>query len=487
MMQVKKYRAATTREALEQIKSDLGEDAFVLETKQVRTRGIFGFGGGTQIEVSAAANSISREKPTNKTTATAKSILGLTENTPSKPFFADNLNESRNTGALPKLDIRALSDKFTGFQTNNVPKTTPEKTVGVEISTEAPRIVHAKKEPVEPKEIESLATVNVNASASVLAANSGNAAEMKNSFPLQYEIERLRAEMREVKFSLGAFASRQSFFTHQSNVAFDAPVELYDSPFYEAYLELTSTGLPAEAVREMISAMIPCGGAQFTNPQELAQTALLKALPSIVRFAQDPLRQTDKQIVMAMIGATGVGKTTTLAKLAARVALREKRRVELVTLDTYRIAAVEQLRTYAEIIGAGCHVARSILELDAILSRMPQDATVLIDTAGRSPHDLADQMELTEYLREREDILKCLVLPATTHPFDASIAAKKFAMYGVNCLAVTKLDETTRAGAAVQIAADSTLPLVYICAGQRVPEDLEQASPESLTERIFKH
>jgi flagellar biosynthesis protein FlhF len=186
-----------------------------------------------------------------------------------------------------------------------------------------------------------------------------------------------------------------------------------------------------------------------------------------------------------MIGATGVGKTTTLAKLAASLSLIEHRRVELVTVDTYRIAAVEQLRTYAEIIGAGCHVVRSVYELDEVLRRLSPDATVLIDTTGRNPHDLADQHELSGYLHQHAEIRKCLAIQATTHPLDASASIKKYEMYGADCLAVTKMDETMRPGSLIQTIAESGLPLAYICAGQRVPEDLQIGCVESLTNQIL--
>ncbi|MEJ7713712.1 MAG: hypothetical protein WKF84_28670 [Pyrinomonadaceae bacterium] len=102
-------------------------------------------------------------------------------------------------------------------------------------------------------------------------------------------------------------------------------------------------------------------------------SALSQALPSLVTFAPDPLceipNKTKKHAAAVFIGPTGVGKTTTIAKLAARLALRERRRVELITLDTYRIAAVEQLKTYAEIIGTRCHVARSVMEVDTLVRR----------------------------------------------------------------------------------------------------------------------
>jgi flagellar biosynthesis protein FlhF len=186
-----------------------------------------------------------------------------------------------------------------------------------------------------------------------------------------------------------------------------------------------------------------------------------------------------------VIGSTGVGKTTTVAKLAARIALEERRRVELVTLDTYRIAAVEQLKTYAEIIGAGCHVVRSVLELDVLIRRFPAEATVLIDTTGRNPHDLADQHELSDYLKRHTEIRKCLAVQATTHPIDAIAAVKKFEMYGADCLAITKLDETTRPGAMLELLAECGLPLTYLCMGQRVPEDIKVATPENFAARIF--
>jgi flagellar biosynthesis protein FlhF len=202
-----------------------------------------------------------------------------------------------------------------------------------------------------------------------------------------------------------------------------------------------------------------------------------------VEFAEAPLAVN---AMAAFIGPTGVGKTTTIAKLAARVALRARRRVEMITLDTYRIAAVEQLKTYAEIIGAGCHVARSVVELDALTQRLAGEATVLIDTTGRSPHDLADQLDLADYLRGNESLLKCLVLPATTHSADAQLATNKFALYGANRLVLTKLDETVQPGAAVGVAADAELPLIYLSAGQRVPEDLDRATATTFADYVVR-
>jgi flagellar biosynthesis protein FlhF len=503
-MKVKKFRAATTREALEKIKLELGEDAFVLETKQVKTGGLMGFGGAMQIEVSAAvpASRLRKEKKSqaaDSQSAAVASILGLSDETPAMPGFTSEKRETTRTAksggsVMPALAARAFAVESgdakalvvkSGFAPRGDEvdkKRTENSNRGVEISDAAPRIVHAKKDsqaPAPKKEI--IVSEGALQEADVISTK---AVEGKPSQSVSYELERLRAEMREVKFALGTFAARQTSLAGHASVPMESTIELYDSPFYEAYLELTASGVSHEIARDAICRMIPAGGDQFASPAELAYCGLLKALPALVRFAgEDPLG-SPAQNTMVFVGATGVGKTTTLAKLAARAALRERRRVELITLDTYRIAAVEQLKTYAEIIGAGFTVVRSALELDATLTRMPEDAVVLIDTTGRSPHDLADQLGFIDYLRNREDILKCLVLQATTHPQDAVIGAKKFALYGANCLALTKFDETTRPGASLEIAAETALPLVYFCDGQRVPEDLQAATPGALAARI---
>jgi flagellar biosynthesis protein FlhF len=271
----------------------------------------------------------------------------------------------------------------------------------------------------------------------------------------------------------------------QSETDFELVDELFDSPFYEAYNELTETGLSNELARKVVTAIIPQYRDGKIEADHLARTALFKAFSSLVKFERNPLLG-DEPTTIALIGATGVGKTTTVAKLASRVALQERRRVELVTLDTYRIAAVEQLKTYAEIIGAGCHVVRSVFELDAVLRRLPPDASVLIDTTGKSPHDLADQHEVADYLRKRREIRKCLVTQATAHPIDSFAAVRKFEMYGADCLALTKMDETMRPGAMVELAAQSALPLIYMCMGQRVPEDLQEATPQNFIAHVFR-
>jgi flagellar biosynthesis protein FlhF len=523
-MNVKRYRAATMREALEQVKQELGEDALVLDTKRVTSGGILGLGGREMVEIRVAAEAPGAERPRALGRGRQKAGgVNLTDDEPATPAMAAprrpetaapaaQIRPARATspllGALRpgtgRLDARPqpagpdadrpqpARDPLSAFAAiaarayaqdprqaepksaapkPAAPRTAPLPGRGIELAETAPRVVH--RGGVAP-----------------LAAPSEAPAQAPAA--LAGELERLRAELREMKLSIGMLSTRQAApaaVSQESATVFEADPEICDSPFYEVYLGLTAAGLPPSLAHRAVRAADPAA-LRAADPLTAGRAGLAAALPSLLRFAEDPLSAAPgtpgAPSAIALIGPTGVGKTTTIAKLAARVALRERRRVELVTLDTYRIAAVEQLKTYAEIIGAGCHIAGSVLELDSIVRRFAGEATVLIDTTGRSPHDLADQIELADYLRASEAMLKCLVLQATTHPTDAWAAAKKYALYGPDWLILTKLDESARPAGAVSIAADAGLPLVYLSTGQRVPEDIERATAAAFADHATR-
>lgn len=454
-MQVRKYRASTTREALEQIKEELGEDAFVLETKRLDTRGFLGLTSRPQIEISAMPARPEEDKPE------ASQSLSLADDTPASPAALADGKATENpvvsqTAIFPAKQMARAAKAGAAIQPSIQP---------VEIAAESPRLVHTKKESVRP----------------AAAVKTGKSTALPVT---SRDLELLRAELREVKFSLGAFASRQSQQLNTSIIDLEANGEIYDSPFYEAFIDLTATGISPELAWKFLQTAMPDFKNNLLGVEEFCRTALIRGLAENLKFKDDPLKK-DTGAIMAVVGPTGVGKTTTIAKLAARVALSEKRKVELVTLDTYRIAAVEQLKTYAEIIGAGCHVVRSTLELDAMLRNLPDNRVILIDTTGKSPHDLADQYELCEYLQSRSDIAKCLTVQATTNVQDAISLIRKFKMYGADCIALTKMDETTRPGAFLEAAAEGGLPFAYLGIGQRVPEDLKTATPQNLAARIL--
>ena len=179
--------------------------------------------------------------------------------------------------------------------------------------------------------------------------------------------------------------------------------------------------------------------------------------------------------IIALIGPTGVGKTTTIAKLAANLKLRENRRVGLITIDTYRIAAIDQLRKYAEIINAPLAVVSSPADIRDAVARMADLDFVLIDTAGRSPKDAAKLGELKAFLEAAGPDEVHLVLSTVCGLESTRLALQRFSGVRADRLIFTKLDEAADIGLVLNVTSATKLPLSYITHGQDVPNDIEEA------------
>jgi flagellar biosynthesis protein FlhF len=189
--------------------------------------------------------------------------------------------------------------------------------------------------------------------------------------------------------------------------------------------------------------------------------------------------------VAALVGPTGVGKTTTIAKLAANFRLKEKRRVGLITVDTYRIAAVEQLRTYADIIDLPMHVVSTPREMRETVERMSHLDLILLDTAGRSPKDEVRLQELKAFLTEATADEVHLVLSSMTGARTLEQTAEQFATIGATSLILTKLDEVSGPGNVLPVLRSSGLPLSYLTDGQNVPDDIQIADAHRLARLIL--
>ncbi|MEN6452505.1 MAG: flagellar biosynthesis protein FlhF [Thermoguttaceae bacterium] len=200
-----------------------------------------------------------------------------------------------------------------------------------------------------------------------------------------------------------------------------------------------------------------------------------------------PIRITPGRCrLVALVGPTGVGKTTSIAKLAANFRLKEKRRVGLITVDTYRIAAVEQLRTYADIIDLPMHVVSTPREMRETVERMSHLDLILLDTAGRSPKDEVRIQELRAFLGEAGADEVHLVLSSVAASRTLEQTAERFAAIGATALLLTKLDESNGLGNVLPVLRSSGLPLSYLTDGQNVPDDIEVADSRSLARRILQ-
>jgi flagellar biosynthesis protein FlhF len=188
---------------------------------------------------------------------------------------------------------------------------------------------------------------------------------------------------------------------------------------------------------------------------------------------------------VALIGPTGVGKTTTIAKLAAHFHLREHRRVGLLTVDTYRIAAVDQLRTYADIIDLPMEVVSTPREMRMALAKLADCELVLMDTAGRSPSDVTRIQELKILLQEARADEVHLVVSGVSTISSLKNTVSQFCTVGATGLLVTKLDEVTGLGNLLHLLRGCRLPLSYVTNGQNVPDDILPADARKLARRIL--
>ena len=211
---------------------------------------------------------------------------------------------------------------------------------------------------------------------------------------------------------------------------------------------------------------------------------VLKVLkkPRPISFKKNGLNQQS----IALVGPTGVGKTTTIAKLAATFSIVDKKKVALITADTYRVAAVEQLKTYGEIIGIPVDVVYSPQELQEAIAGHTDKELVLIDTAGRSHKNAEQMIELKSFLDVAEPSDIFLVLSATTRYSDLLEIVNSYSDIPITRLVFTKLDETSSYGAILNVISKTQKCLSYVTVGQNVPDDIEIADPVKIAKMIAR-
>lgn len=204
------------------------------------------------------------------------------------------------------------------------------------------------------------------------------------------------------------------------------------------------------------------------------ERAELRESAAAVRVAPSEKR------VVVIVGPTGVGKTTTIAKLAARAALVERRRVALISLDDYRIGGSDQVRTYAELIGIPVRLLDDPARLRATIDELRDCDRIFVDTAGRSPRDREASWALARAITGQRDMEVHLAISASTSPEVTDEIARRHRPLGPTRLLFTKLDEAPRLTEIGRAPARLGMPVTWLTTGQRVPEDLEQPSLERL-------
>ena len=213
--------------------------------------------------------------------------------------------------------------------------------------------------------------------------------------------------------------------------------------------------------------------------------ALVEELES--RFTVQPVlgRGEAKPRIVALVGPPGCGKTTTLVKLAVHYGLAARRPVLLLSIDTYRVAAAEQLRSYAAILGVGFQVVETVAALAQVIEENRGKELILIDTPGLSLAETADYSRLAQFLSTKPDIDTQMVVASSMKSADLSRVVDSYEIFRPQRLIFTKLDETGSFGPILNEAARTGKPLSFFTMGQRIPEDLEAATKNRLAELIL--
>lgn len=454
-MLVKKFEADTMAAALKQVKDTLGAEALILSTRTMRKKGL-GVLGRQTIEVTAAVESPSMRRPS----------------APTPGAYSDQRSATVSRSVLPSNRVETLEDEIVSLSSRRssppepLEKTTPavdprldEELRQLRAQVESQSINQLKAEIEQLKE---LMTQLTQAQAQAQAQVKPEPAVVESPAPA---VEVRKATERPAPTPL-----RTAITTESS----DPLVAL-----------LQERGIDAESATTIAA----YAAARMTPQQRLdlhqQREFLCTTLASLVQSKGALWQPGQPQKKISLIGATGVGKTTTIAKLAAQAMTETGARVALLTIDTYRIAAVEQLKVYGEIMGVPVDVVFSPEQLQESFRRHRDKDLILIDTAGRSPKDAERIDELNSFLGAHSGVENCLVLAAPTADSLQHKSYEAFSKLPISRLIFTKLDEADQCGSLINLPLKTNLPIGCLTNGQKVPEDLLPADPQLVAELVM--
>lgn len=301
----------------------------------------------------------------------------------------------------------------------------------------------------------------------------------ENSDSFQKEFIGIKEEIKEMKDTLKLILKKG---TNGDDLN---PYPPYPPIFGEIYLKLIDAGIENQTAQKIISSLesiMPKGSEKDSNA---VKQYLKRTLMSMIRISgQIELKEKFRKVI-ALVGPTGVGKTTTAAKLAAKFSLNDSKKVGFIAADNYRIAASEQLKIYGDILQVPVKVIYDAKDLKQAIDQFVDMDLVIIDTAGRSPNDKEKMKELNELLSYSLPLEIYLLISSTTSYSEVVSCLEKFKELSFNYLIFTKLDEANNYSIILNTLSNFNLSLSYLTTGQDVPGNIEVADPEKIVNLIL--
>ncbi|HLP17858.1 MAG TPA: flagellar biosynthesis protein FlhF [Bacteroidota bacterium] len=429
-MKIKKFVAPTLKEATEKMKKELGDNAILLSTRSVPAGGVFSMKGKLQYEITGAVDDEFQHSPA---AAHASERKASAQPSSGREGQGTHASARATDDTSPLAALQQLSERF-----------------GQERTT-ARETRHA-----------SVAQSAVSSSSIERGASHGVA---PHSPAMQAELDELKRSLDDLREEIS------------NSKGHALPLS-----YRRVFNALTAQDVTEKIAMGIIQPMMD--SAQGFSAAQINDRAL-KALAELIPAAGESKLLKKRSKIIAFVGPTGVGKTTTIAKLSAIFSLVKKMKVALISADTFRIAAIDQLQTFATIASIDMDVAYKPKDMPLLLKKFASKDVIFIDTAGRNQRNPKEIAQLEKILRAAQPDEVHMVLSSTASLRTMRDVVKRFAPLTPNRIIFSKLDEASAFGNIVNLTADTRLPISYLTMGQQVPDDIQAADSLAIAQMIF--
>lgn len=427
-MRIKKFVAPTMKEATDKMKHELGGEAIILNTRKVANGKHFNFLGKEMLEVTAAVD----DQPTSQRGEPARQKHGdeYRRNDAAFNRFLERPETGKNDGtdSINTFEgLKSLAERFSQNDAFPEKRTTKSETPRFSISAESA------------------------------------------------DFHQLRTEVEDMNDTLKAIAEHLKY----------TKMPALPQHLQHAYITLVRNDVDEQLAADLVQSIYSKLDESQLNNRQTIEKSIIGELMRIWKTVQPAKDKSKRTRIIALVGPTGVGKTTTIAKLAAIGKLVNRLDVGLISADTYRIGAIEQLRTFASIADIPMEVVYKPSEVNAAIRKFRNKDIIFVDTVGRSQRMKRELSELKRFVQAVEPDEIHLVISSSTNERTMADVVDRFAVLKPNRIIISKLDEASALGSMLNVVLHAHLPVSFVTTGQAVPDDIQVADSDRLARMIY--